>query len=158
MGTLIYFMLKGEMPFGSWRESELTFARIAKGQFTLPETFSHDAVDLISKVLCRLYPFSSKKSLSTNISSFKKIVIQLLEVDENSRLGSQGVASIKSHPWFSGFDWNGVTNGTMPAPQEMISRIKQYLVNHGNIDNASLPYSPPRDLKDLNTPEWLEHW
>lgn len=65
-------MLKGEMPFGSWRESELTFARIAKGQFTLPETFSHEAVDLISKVRCGLYPFSSKKSLSTNLSSLKK--------------------------------------------------------------------------------------
>ncbi|XP_031094178.1 protein phosphatase 2C and cyclic nucleotide-binding/kinase domain-containing protein-like [Ipomoea triloba] len=130
LGTLIYFMLKGEMPFGSWRESELTFARIAKGQFTIPETFSHEAVDLISK---------------------------LLEVDENSRLGSQGVASIKSHPWFYGFDWKGVTDGIMPAPQEIISRIKQYLVNYGN-DNASSPYSPPRDLKDLNTREWLEDW
>lgn len=48
---LIYFMLKGEMPFGSWRESEIdTFAKIAKGQFTLPQTFSAEAVDLITKV------------------------------------------------------------------------------------------------------------
>lgn len=43
-------MLQGEMPFGSWRESELTFARIAKGQLTLPENLSHHAVDLIKKV------------------------------------------------------------------------------------------------------------
>jgi len=43
-------MLQGEMPFGSWRESELTFARIAKGQLTLPHTFSPEAVDLITKV------------------------------------------------------------------------------------------------------------
>lgn len=48
---LVYFMLKGEMPFGSWRESEIdTFAKIAKGQFTLPQTFSPEAVDLITKV------------------------------------------------------------------------------------------------------------
>lgn len=44
-------MLQGEMPFGSWRESELdTFARIAKGQLNLPQTFSPEAVDLMSKV------------------------------------------------------------------------------------------------------------
>lgn len=43
-------MLQGEMPFGSWRESELTFARIARGQLNLPETLSPQAVDLIKKV------------------------------------------------------------------------------------------------------------
>jgi hypothetical protein len=44
-------MLHGEMPFGSWRESELdTFAKIAKGQLKLPETLSPEAVDLLTKV------------------------------------------------------------------------------------------------------------
>lgn len=48
---LVYFMLKGEMPFGSWRESEIdTFAKIAKGKFTLPQNFSPEVVDLITKV------------------------------------------------------------------------------------------------------------
>ena len=51
LGVLIYFMLKGEKPFGSWRESELdTFAKIAKGQLNLPETFSPEVIDLITKV------------------------------------------------------------------------------------------------------------
>lgn len=45
-------MLQGEMPFGSWRESELdTFAKIAKGQLSIPQTFSPEVVDLITKVL-----------------------------------------------------------------------------------------------------------
>ena len=45
-------MLKGEMPFGSWRESELdTFAKIAKGQLNLPQNFSPEVVDLITKVM-----------------------------------------------------------------------------------------------------------
>lgn len=40
------------MPFGSWRESELdTFAKIAKGQLNLPQTFSAEVVDLITKVM-----------------------------------------------------------------------------------------------------------
>lgn len=61
LGVLIYFMLQSEMPFGSWRENELdTFAKIAKGQFTLPETFSPEVVDLITKVY--LIPWSFKKT------------------------------------------------------------------------------------------------
>lgn len=44
-------MLHGEMPFGSWRESELdTFAKIAKGQLNLSESLSPEAVDLLTKV------------------------------------------------------------------------------------------------------------
>lgn len=55
LGVLIYYMLRGEMPFGSWRENELdTVAKIAKRKLHLPETFSPEAVDLISKVLQEL--------------------------------------------------------------------------------------------------------
>lgn len=44
-------MLRGEMPFGSWRENELdTVAKIAKRKLNLPDTFSPEAADLISKV------------------------------------------------------------------------------------------------------------
>jgi hypothetical protein len=44
-------MLQAEMPFGSWRQSELdTLAKVAKGQFVLSSTFSIEAVDLITKV------------------------------------------------------------------------------------------------------------
>lgn len=58
VGVLIYFMLQGEMPFGSWRDSELdTFAKIAKGQLNLPSNFSHEAVELITQVLLKLLKF-----------------------------------------------------------------------------------------------------
>ncbi|EYU30730.1 hypothetical protein ABFS82_11G051800 [Erythranthe guttata] len=130
LGSLIYFMLQGEMPFGSWRESELTFGRIVKGQLTLPHNFSVEAVDLITK---------------------------LLEVDESARLGSQGVDSVKSHPWFDCVDWKGLADRTVPVPPEIISRIKLYLESHSD-DTESSVYSPTRDLEELNTPEWLEDW
>lgn len=130
VGTLIYFMLQGEMPFGSWRESELTFARIAKGQLTLPEGLSHHAADLIKR---------------------------LLEVDENSRLGSQGVNAVKDHPWFENIDWEGLRNRTTSAPQEIITRINQQLVSH--VEEGMSPLqSPLHDLEELNTPEWLDEW
>lgn len=43
------------MPFGSWRENELdTVAKIAKRKLNLPETFSSEAIDLITKVFQEL--------------------------------------------------------------------------------------------------------
>ncbi|KAK3003417.1 hypothetical protein RJ639_018682 [Escallonia herrerae] len=131
LGVLIYFMLRGEMPFGSWRESELdTFAKIAKGQVTLPQTFSPEAVDLITK---------------------------LLEVDENRRLGSEGAEYVKSHPWFDGVDWDGIKECSFPVPHEIISRINQHV--ESRTEDSVVPLlSPTRDLEELNTPEWLEDW
>ncbi len=53
---LIYFMLQSDMPFGSWRESELEpFAKIAKGHLVMPSTFSIEVVDLITKVILSHY-------------------------------------------------------------------------------------------------------
>ncbi|KAL2534238.1 Protein phosphatase 2C and cyclic nucleotide-binding/kinase domain-containing protein [Abeliophyllum distichum] len=130
LGTLIYFMLQGEMPFGSWRESELAFARIAKGQLTLPQTFSLEAVDLITK---------------------------LLEVDEHTRLGSQGIDSIKCHPWFDGVDWEGLAHRMFPVPNEILLRINKHMESYSEDASASI-YSPLGDVEELNTPEWLEDW
>ncbi|XP_022856871.1 protein phosphatase 2C and cyclic nucleotide-binding/kinase domain-containing protein-like [Olea europaea var. sylvestris] len=130
LGTFIYFMLQGEMPFGSWRESELTFARIVKGQLTLPQTFSLEAVDLITK---------------------------LLEVDESTRLGSQGIDSIKCHPWFDGVDWEGLAHRMVPVPNEILLRINQRMESYSEDASASI-YSPLKDVEELNTPEWLEDW
>lgn len=131
LGVLIYFMLHGEMPFGSWRESELdTFAKIAKGQLSFPETFCPEAVDLITK---------------------------LLDVNENTRLGSQGPDSVKSHPWFDTIDWKGIAAHSFPVPHEITSRITQHSGN--NIEDRTVFHvSPSRDVDELNTPEWLDDW
>ncbi|XP_019052377.1 PREDICTED: protein phosphatase 2C and cyclic nucleotide-binding/kinase domain-containing protein isoform X2 [Nelumbo nucifera] len=131
LGVLIFFMLQAEMPFGSWRESELeTFARIAKGHFTLPQTFSPQAADIITK---------------------------LLEVDEYIRLGSRGPDSVKSHPWFNGIDWKKFEDCSFPVPHEITLRIAQHLENQR--EDAYNPIcSPPRDIPELNTPDWFEDW
>ncbi|KAJ1378963.1 RmlC-like jelly roll fold [Sesbania bispinosa] len=131
LGVLIYFMLRGEMPFGSWRENELdSVAKIAKRKLNLPETFSPEAIDLISK---------------------------LLEVEENTRLGSQGPDSVKSHPWFNGIEWEGIRHRTCPVPPEITSRITQYLEVHSEDCTGSLG-SPLQEVEELNMPEWLEDW
>ncbi|KAK9055041.1 hypothetical protein SSX86_026121 [Deinandra increscens subsp. villosa] len=131
LGALIYFMLQGEMPFGSWRQNELdTFAKIAKGQFTLPETFSPEVIDLITK---------------------------LLVVDENERLGSKGVDSVKSHMWFNGVNWESIKNGSCTVPKEILTRIDQYLETRP-ADTSSSDVLANDDVDELNTPEWLEDW
>lgn len=83
--------------------------------------------------------------------------IQLLEVDEKSRLGSQGIDSVKCHPWFEEVDWKGVRERTAPAPHDIICRINQHLGSRTE-ESTSPFHSPVRDLDDLNTPEWLEDW
>ncbi|KAI3801950.1 hypothetical protein L1987_30069 [Smallanthus sonchifolius] len=131
LGVLIYFMLQSEMPFGSWRQNELdTFAKIAKGQFTLPETFSPEVVDLITK---------------------------LFVVDENERLGSKGVDSVKSHIWFNGVNWESVKTGSCTVPQEILTRINQYLETRP-ADTSATDALTNDDVDELNTPEWLEDW
>ncbi|KAI3810813.1 hypothetical protein L1987_20435 [Smallanthus sonchifolius] len=131
LGVLIYFMLQSEMPFGSWRQNELdTFAKIAKGQFTLPETFSPEVVDLITK---------------------------LLVVDEDERLGSKGVDSVKTHIWFNGVNWESVKTGSCTVPQEILTRIDQYLETRP-ADTSATDALTNDDVDELNTPEWLEDW
>lgn len=131
LGVLIYFMLKGELPFGSWRESELdTFAKIAKGQLNLPQNFSPEVVDLITK---------------------------LLDVDEQTRLGNMGPDSIRSHPWFGRIDWEGIENHSFPVPNGITSRIAQHL--EMNSDDSTFPrLSLSQDVEDVDVPEWLDDW
>ncbi|KAK9947785.1 hypothetical protein M0R45_003390 [Rubus argutus] len=130
LGVLIYFMLQGELPFGSWRESELdTFAKIAKGQLNLPQTFSPEVVDFITK---------------------------LLEV-ENTRLGSQGYDSVKSHPWFDGIDWRRIKDCSFPVPQEITARITQHLESHSEEYSVPPQGSPSHD-EEVDIPEWFDEW
>ncbi|XP_012450475.1 protein phosphatase 2C and cyclic nucleotide-binding/kinase domain-containing protein isoform X1 [Gossypium raimondii] len=131
LGVLIYFLLQGEMPFGSWRQSELdTFAKIARGYFILSHNLSPEAVDLITK---------------------------LLEVDEKTRLGSHGSSSVRSHLWFDGVDWKGIKDRTCPVPQELASRVAQHLEIHSE-DCPVAVASPPQDIAELNVPDWLDDW
>lgn len=83
--------------------------------------------------------------------------MQLLEVDENARLGSQDIDSIKAHPWFHGIDWKGLAERKVLVPNDIVSRINLYLETHPE-DVVITACSPVRELEELNTPEWLEDW
>lgn len=166
-------MLHGEKPFGSWRESELdTFAKIAKGQLNIPETLSPEAVDLLTKVSLAYLVISFSFSLLSlslsivlggNIRIFHILALilikwfyQLLEVDENTRLGSQGPDCVKCHPWFDGIDWKRIADCSFPVPHEITCRITQHLESHS--EDCTTLGSLAQDVEDLNIPEWLDDW
>uniref|UniRef100_A0A0E0G4W6 protein-serine/threonine phosphatase n=1 Tax=Oryza nivara TaxID=4536 RepID=A0A0E0G4W6_ORYNI len=131
LGVLIYFMLQSDMPFGSWRESELEpFAKIAKGHLVMPSTFSIEVVDLITK---------------------------LLEVNENARLGAKGAESVKRHPWFDGIDWKQIADGTYTVPQEITDRVDSY-VETLTEDLTASPSMPSEETADQAAPEWIQDW
>jgi len=132
LGVLIYFMLNSDLPFGSWRESDLDiFAKIARGQLLFPNHFSLEVIDLLKK---------------------------LLQVDDSARLGCKGANSIKSHPWFKDMDWKCLLECGVPVPEEILSRIDSTSELHYADEHHLSGLCSSVDLKGLNTQEWLDDW
>lgn len=83
--------------------------------------------------------------------------LKLLEVDENERLGSKGFDSVKSHRWFDCVNWESVKNGSCTVPQEILTRIDQYLETRPS-DTLAPVVLTTEEVDELNTPEWLDDW
>lgn len=135
LGVLIYFMLQNELPFGSWRDSELDiFAKVARGQLSLPDGLSPEVSDLLNK---------------------------LLVVEEKDRLGSKegSVDLIKQHPWFDGLDWDDMLECQVSVPKEILARLEAALESHYLEETPQLTEDAgATNLEDLNTPLWLDEW
>ena len=43
-------------------------------------------------------------------------VNKMIQRKPNKRLGFNGPSEVKSHPWFEGFDWDGLTESKLTAP------------------------------------------
>eukprot|EP01112_Ceratiomyxa_fruticulosa_P007609 TRINITY_DN1976_c0_g2_i3.p1 TRINITY_DN1976_c0_g2~~TRINITY_DN1976_c0_g2_i3.p1 ORF type:complete len:1074 (-),score=203.93 TRINITY_DN1976_c0_g2_i3:294-3515(-) len=81
LGVILFEFITGVPPFNA-ETPNLVFENIIQRSMTWPEVpdgMSHEAYDLISKLLC---------------------------VDPNQRLGSKGVHEVKSHPFFAGINWD----------------------------------------------------
>ncbi|XP_065029937.1 3-phosphoinositide-dependent protein kinase 1-like isoform X2 [Musa acuminata AAA Group] len=89
LGCTLYQMLSGSSPFKDASEW-LIFQRIITRDLKFPEFFSHEARDLIDK---------------------------LLDTDPSKRPGAgpDGYASVKKHPFFNGVDWKQLRKA--PAPR-----------------------------------------
>ena len=78
LGVLVYEFLHGVAPFLAATEEEI-ITNMRQGNLTLSKHISTEARDLIAR---------------------------LLQTDDESRLGANGAAEIKAHPWFSSIDWS----------------------------------------------------
>ncbi|KAI3430680.1 hypothetical protein D9Q98_005269 [Chlorella vulgaris] len=90
VGVLIYEMVAGYPPF--YQEDRVAmFRAICSTEFKMPQNFSKELRDLIKRLLVRA---------------------------TSRRLGCMagGVAEVKQHPWFKGFDWDALAQRKMKAP------------------------------------------
>ncbi|XP_063902161.1 cAMP-dependent protein kinase catalytic subunit alpha-like isoform X2 [Zophobas morio] len=103
LGVLIYELVVGHAPFVTVNphSKEVDYKAILTGQFFLP---SH---------------------LSTAV---KDLIVSLLQVDRNYRLGAKnGLSDVMNHPWFAGVDWGGMLKKTVKPPKPY--HFKKGLVN-----------------------------
>jgi len=89
LGVFLFEITHGYPPFYA-PDPTNTARKIIRGVFSTPANFSENLTDLISKLLC----------------------------EQMKRLGRTqgGAAEIIKHPWFSGFDWDGLLAKKMPVP------------------------------------------
>ncbi|KAG7671492.1 hypothetical protein Ndes2526B_g09344 [Nannochloris sp. 'desiccata'] len=114
VGVLIYEMVAGFPPF-SQEDRVAMFRAICNSQYRLPEHFSPTLRDLIKQFLVRV---------------------------PNRRLGCMqgGVAEVKQHPWFAGFDWDALAQRKMAAP--FVPKVSSP-EDASNFDGANV--APPKD-------------
>ncbi|KAG6508630.1 3-phosphoinositide-dependent protein kinase 2-like [Zingiber officinale] len=106
LGCTVYQMLSGSSPFKDASEW-LIFQRIIARDLKFPEYFSHEARDLIDK---------------------------LLDTDPSKRLGAgpDGYASMKKHSFFKGIDWKNIWK-TPPPPR--LAPVQDVSVDYNIHDN-----------------------
>lgn len=125
LGCTLYQMLSGISPFKDGSEW-LTFQRIMDRDFKFPEYFSSEARHLID---C------------------------LLDMDPSKRLasGPEGYASLKSHPFFKGVDWDNVRGMLAPklAPPLTVDKEDEaedagWLLSHAGCGSTN-DEAPPKE-------------
>lgn len=90
LGILLFEMSAGYPPFYASDPMRI-YEKVVAGKYRVPNHFSVDLKDLISRVL---------------------------QVDTTRRFGNlkNGVLDFKNHKWFRDIDWDGLLNSRIPAP------------------------------------------
>ena len=129
-GIFMYDLLTGRSPFHSNRGKRETKERILRGKFNVPPFISHDASDLMRRLLRR----NVEKRLST-------------------------AASVKAHPFFEHIDWDLVLEKAYEPPHiphfddseddTDVSQFDPRFTMRSPKESESLEQVPPRDNKEV---------
>ena len=101
VGVIAYECMLGRRPYLGKSRKEIRDQILAKQvsvkKHEIPDGWSVEAADFINKV------------------SFN-LTVQTIQRKPISRLGLNGPADVKAHPWFKSFDWEGLKNKKTKAP------------------------------------------
>lgn len=79
---------------------------------------------LVSSAVCSVFAFC----LVFFARNAKLLVKRLLTPDLTKRYGNlkNGVADIKEHKWFAGFDWNALLKKSLPPPYKPVFKVRKH--------------------------------
>jgi serine/threonine protein kinase len=94
LGIIVYEMMYRRRPYGGPSKQSIRDNILAKQvqikAHEIPNDWTIECADFINKLIRR---------------------------KPSSRMGfSEGIQELKEHPWFTGFNWEQLSNRTMPAP------------------------------------------
>jgi len=118
LGILVFELMAGNPPFESAYPMQI-YAKVTKG---------------IGKVT---FPPKCSGTVGTLIRALLKS-----EPSERLPVRPGGVANLKSHAWFDGFDWEKMTNLTLDAPYKPVVKSKKDLANF-----SARPEDKPRQIE-----------
>lgn len=133
LGVLVYMMLVGEGPFGSWRDSELqVYTRIAQRQLHLPRTLPREASDLVEKLL-------------------------VARPEDRLGCGKGGVGAVKEHPWFAGIKWDDLMAHSLTPHPQILQRLAAAQKLLPAVEHSVPAKAPGRQPHNQDSP-WFEGW
>ena len=83
------------------------------GRRPYPGVNRREYKERVLNTVIQVSPEELPEGWSTNA---RDIINGLLQRKEDNRLGSKGIQSVKSHPWFKETNWNDVLDKRIAAP------------------------------------------
>ena len=122
VGILLYEMLTGHPPFTNKERNIVDIKRmILENKPKFPTYFSKNAIDIIKK---------------------------FLDNDPSKRLGVRSINDIKSHPFFSGINWNDLMNYKIQPPV--------FTRTNGNLKSDNKKIEENDEISTYNNDQYME--